>query len=197
MTDIRTMFEKDFLGAWNLEGDTTVTIKGVKAAKIKNAQDKENKKPIIAVAEFDKPFVCNSTNAETISALYGRHVEQWVGKRITLYPAQVQAFGKMNDCIRVRPQAPAASRSAPGLAFIDADGVEHKFAKGSEWLAHVEKTLADADAASAGKLWDTNQDAFYAVQTAATKANKPELIDQVAALGKSWNAKINETLAAE
>lgn len=197
MTDVRSMFDKDFIGAWSIKGDTVVTIKGVKAQKIRNAQDKENKKPVIFLDEFDKPFVCNVTNANTISSLYGRHVEQWAGKKITLYVAQVTAFGKTDDCIRIRPTAPAQTSRPAGLVFIEADGTETKMAKGGDWLDAAEKAVNEADAETCGKLWDANQDTFYSIQAAITKKGDAAMTERVGAVGKAWQLKMNATLAAE
>ncbi len=107
MTDYRTMFDKDYIGSWDLQGDTVVTITGVVKKKIKNAQEKEEHKPILSLQGYEKKWVCNVTNCTVIANMYGKHVEKWAGKRVTIYPTQTQAFGSMKDCIRVRPEMPA------------------------------------------------------------------------------------------
>ena len=39
--------------------------------------------------------------------MYGPETNEWKGKRVTLYPAVVSAFGKDAEAIRVRPNPPA------------------------------------------------------------------------------------------
>ncbi len=56
----------------------------------------------------EKLWVLNKTNALVLSDLYGPETNEWIGKRVTLYAARVQAFGKTVDAIRVRPQVPEA-----------------------------------------------------------------------------------------
>jgi hypothetical protein len=194
-TDFRTMFDKDYIGAWDLDGDRVVTITGVEAKKIKNAQEKEERKPIISLAEFGKKMVCNVTNANVIANLYGKYTEGWRGQRITIYPTQVQAFGKMQDCIRIRPGKPAATtkQSEPELALTDADGVVTTHTKGGDWLAAFETLLNDSpDHEAAGKLWDANSDVFYKIQAGAAKGENAKAIDacaRIAALAKQKMTK--------
>lgn len=113
MTDYRTMFDKDYIGSWDLQGDTVVTITGVVKKKIKNAQEKEEHKPILSLEGYQKKWVCNVTNCTMIANMYGKHVEKWAGKRVTIYPTQTQAFGSMKDCIRVRPEVPSDDGKMP------------------------------------------------------------------------------------
>lgn len=189
MTDYRLMFDKDYIGAWDLPGDTVVTITGVVALKIKNAQEKEERKPIISLAEFKKKWVCNVTNANVIANLYGKHVEKWKGKKVTLYATTVNAFGSMKDCIRVRPEVPdgandAPPAAAPELSLTDLDGVVTPYAKGGDWLAAFDKLLnASPGHEMAGKLWDANMDVFYDIQASAAKSKNTQAIDRCAQVG--------------
>lgn len=113
-TDYRTQFDKDTLAAWDLKGrDVTLTIASWKQDKVGGFDGKKaSKKIYIRFKEKQKngdpikPFVCNITNAATIAGMYGKVVESWIGKRITLYPTTT-SFGRQTvDCIRIRPEIP-------------------------------------------------------------------------------------------
>lgn len=109
MTDFRTMFDKEYLGAWDLADgkDAVVVIERVEGKTIKGKGGEENRKPVLYFVGKKKAFVCNVTNARTIARLYGKHVEAWTGKAIALYATMTSVGGEEVDCIRVRPDAPA------------------------------------------------------------------------------------------
>ena len=106
MTDYRTMFDRDYIGAWDLKGDTTVTISRVEAKELTAQGGRKSKKPIVYFERADKGFACNKTNAKTIAGMYGNDTEQWVGKKLTLFATQTQMGGETVDCIRVRNVVP-------------------------------------------------------------------------------------------
>lgn len=126
MTDYRSLYDKDFIGAWDLKDDkdTTVTITKVVGGSLVGPGGRKSKKPIIYMRGTEKGFAVNSTNGKVIAAMYSNHVEQWVGKRITLYKSTTRnpnGDGEV-DCIRVRPQIPAGK--APAQEPISGDPAE-------------------------------------------------------------------------
>jgi hypothetical protein len=111
MTDYRTMFDKEHLGAWDLQGrDVVVEIADVKAGTLVGEGGKKAKKPILKFKGKEKTMACNVTNAKAIATMYGTDTEKWIGKRITIYPTMTQFGGKDMECIRVRPQQPEADK---------------------------------------------------------------------------------------
>jgi hypothetical protein len=104
--DYRTMFDSEYLGAWDLPRDATVTIATVKAGQLVGEKGRTAKKPIITFVGKVKGFAANKTNCRTIAAMYGTDTRQWVGKRITLYATTTEFGGKSVECIRVRPGVP-------------------------------------------------------------------------------------------
>ena len=121
MPDYRSMYDRNYLYAFDLCGrDVTVTIASVKAATVKDSEGKDQKKPIIHFAEGreKRGLVLCKTNGATIAALYGNNTDKWIGKRISLFPTTTSAFGKVVECIRIRPMAPNAK--APAGSFGDA-----------------------------------------------------------------------------
>jgi hypothetical protein len=118
MTHWRELQDSDYLRAVDLKGrDVTLTIEKVVGGKITGTGGKKSKKPLCYFKEGrdPKPLGLNSTNCKAIAAMYGDQVEQWSGKRITLYPTKTDFGGETVDCIRVRPQRPAErnNRAAP------------------------------------------------------------------------------------
>lgn len=114
MTDYRSLYDKDFIGAWDLEGgDLTVTIKKCEAGNLTGVGGRKSKKPVIYMTHTDKGFCLNATNGKAIAAMYGTHVEKWAGKKITLFKSTTQFGSETMDCIRVRPQMPQQAEAVP------------------------------------------------------------------------------------
>jgi hypothetical protein len=112
--DVRKMYEKDFIYAYDLEGkDVTVTIERVTAGELTGEGGKKSKKPVLYFRGSKKGLGLCITNARIIAGLYGGFdSEKWVGKRITLYPTTTK-FGKDTvECIRIRPKVPTAQSQA-------------------------------------------------------------------------------------
>lgn len=114
MTDVRKMYDKEFLYAYDLEGrDVTVTIERVVAGKLTGTGGKSTKKPVLYFKGTEKGLGLNITNARVIAALYGGFdSETWLGKRITLYPTTTTFGSQQMDCIRIRPKVPAGKGEA-------------------------------------------------------------------------------------
>jgi hypothetical protein len=106
MPDYRSMFDRAYLGAWDLGGkDVTVRIAKVQGETLNNGKTK-NKKPVAYFDKSTKGLALNKTNSKAIAAMYGNNTDAWIGKLITLYPTQAQMGGDTVDAIRVRPQVP-------------------------------------------------------------------------------------------
>lgn len=102
-----------YLHACDLAGrDVTVTIARVTKGTLKSKEG-ETTKPLIFFEGKEKPLGANTTNCRTIAKLYGNDTTNWVGKRITLYPTETDAFGETVDCIRVRGRVPPEKSAKP------------------------------------------------------------------------------------
>jgi hypothetical protein len=79
-------------------------------------QDRD-RKAILSFQNTKKRMILNRTNAQILANLYGKEVQNWIGKRITLYCAEVQFRGTPCLAVRIREQVPGAtkenSQSAP------------------------------------------------------------------------------------
>lgn len=99
-----------YMGSWDFEPDEekVLTIAKVQQEEVTAPDGTVEMKRVITFAENgEKPFICNNTNAATISdVLNTPYMEDWNGKGIILVVQKVQAFGKLTDGIRVRPVKP-------------------------------------------------------------------------------------------
>ncbi|MEK9894918.1 MAG: hypothetical protein VW518_00645 [Burkholderiaceae bacterium] len=93
-----------FLKHQDLNGqETLITIDAYQLEEV--GQEKE-KKWVLYFRELEQGLILNATNGRTICKLYGEEMDDWVGKRITLYTAEVQFGSEMVEAIRVRAKAP-------------------------------------------------------------------------------------------
>lgn len=109
--DYDELFPGRFLKAGELkERDVTLQIAAVEIEEMPDEQgskvNKEGKRvKVRGILSFDKTsrqLVINRTNGESLKAMFGRKTMDWVGKRVTLYPAIVESFGEQVPAIRVR-----------------------------------------------------------------------------------------------
>ena len=113
MPHIDTLFPSRFLKASDLNGrDVNIQIRSVSFEEMENNRGEPEQKPVLWFEKTEKGMVLNRTNGNTIAELHGPDTERWIGQLITLYSAEVEAFGKMTDAIRVRLQ-PVTNQPAP------------------------------------------------------------------------------------
>lgn len=127
MTDWRSLIEKDYLGAWDLvdqQGkpkDFTLLIDKVESKTLKTKQlPKGKRKAVVRFKGAEKALVANSTNCETIENMYGREIEGWIGKLVTLYATTCDVGPKKGvPCIRIRPRIPTGRVDAVVAQPVD------------------------------------------------------------------------------
>jgi len=122
--DCRLLFPTIYLSAADLkERDVDLTIADLQVEEMKVKDGDDERKPILYFVETrakgkgkkEKRLVLNKTNAMIIAKIHGFETNEWIGKRITLYPTEVFAFGETKTCIRIRPKAPKEKE-------VEADG---------------------------------------------------------------------------
>ena len=107
--DFRKFMDKSFLGSWDVPdgGDLILTIDYVSRDDVQNEKGHEKKMALHFKERDYKPMICNTTNAKAISKAHGStKVDEWEGKRIGIYKAQISAFGQVQECLRVREYPP-------------------------------------------------------------------------------------------
>jgi hypothetical protein len=102
--DYDELFPNRFIKAGLLKGrPVTLTIAGVEIESMpdKKGKNGEKKKGILSFRERELQLVLNKTNGECLRGMFGRKTGAWVGKRVTLYPKMVDAFGSQELAIRI------------------------------------------------------------------------------------------------
>lgn len=114
MADVRKLYDKAYIYSYDLEGrDVTVTIESVVGGTLVGTGGTKNKKPIVKFKGTEKGLALNITNARVIAGLYGGfESEQWIGKRITLYPTTTTFGSQTVECIRIRNVIPKGKAEA-------------------------------------------------------------------------------------
>lgn len=69
-------------------GKPVFTIQSVDMDLLMDEKGKEQKKGVIAFVETEFQITANKTNGLCLKAMFGRNVQDWIGKRIALFQGQ-------------------------------------------------------------------------------------------------------------
>lgn len=80
----------------------TLTITDVELEELEDDKKGTKVRGIISFKETPKQLCLNRTNGEYLKAMFGRNIQEWRGKRVTLWPTTT-TFGRERDkpCIRI------------------------------------------------------------------------------------------------
>jgi hypothetical protein len=119
-THWKQLIDPRFVGVYALPNgeDMTVTIKYVQKETITMMGGKKEDHSLAYLAEC-KPLILNSTNSKTIEKLYGPYIEDWVGRKITLYASTTKLGSEMVECLRIRNKVPAEVKETLTAARMD------------------------------------------------------------------------------
>ena len=122
---ISQLVPSKYVKAADLNGKTvTLIIAKLVLEELGHGAEKE-RKAVLYFQKATKGLVLNRTNAMTIASLYGDESDEWAGKRISIYPTRIRAFGAMQDTIRVREEIPAQPRpQSANLAVEEAAEID-------------------------------------------------------------------------
>ena len=95
------------------EKDVSVTIDRVEMEDMGDGA----MKPIVFFQGHTKGMVCNKTNSNTISGVYGFESDDWKGKPLVLFKQWVEVQGKSDWASRVRPPTPNKTEAATGQSI--------------------------------------------------------------------------------
>lgn len=89
--DYDILFPGRFLKAGEFQGrDVTLTITEITTEELPQDKGGDRVRGIIAFQETKKKLVLNRTNGECLKTLWGRETNDWIGHKVTLYPAEYQ-----------------------------------------------------------------------------------------------------------
>ena len=101
--DYDELYPGRFLKASDLKGRKfTLTIASVDLYELEGEKGPKVK-GVIAFKETPKLITLNRINGLCLKGMFGRLVQEWAGKRITVFPSTVQEAGLMkgDPCIRI------------------------------------------------------------------------------------------------
>ena len=123
LTDARTMIEKDYLGQWDFDDgkggyiEVTVTISSVEryrppvVRKSRDGTPEKNKRIVIGFTgkngkPIRKKWLAGPVSITLLVGMFGRFVERWIGRKVTLYADPSVKFGRKTvGGVRVRSTA--------------------------------------------------------------------------------------------
>ncbi len=105
--DFDQLFPGRFIKAGEFNGkDVTLTIVSVELEPLPQDNGKDQMRGIVGFKETKKQLVLNRTNGECFKAMWGRDVDDWIGKRVTLWPAPYE--GDIAIRVKGSPDLPEA-----------------------------------------------------------------------------------------
>ena len=94
-------FPSKYLAAADLAGRTVVVV--IDSILVERVSEEPKKDlPVLYFRDKNKGLALNKTNATTIEGMHGDEMDDWIGKRISLWPTQTEFNGRAVPCIRVR-----------------------------------------------------------------------------------------------
>ena len=103
--DIALLFPSKYLKSAEFKGlDVTLTIADIKLEELATDGGGTKTKGVVSFRETKKLWVINRTNSDCLKGMWGRETDNWIGKRVTLYPAPFSDpfTGEQSTAIRVR-----------------------------------------------------------------------------------------------
>lgn len=123
LTHWKSLVNPDYLGVYSLNNgaDMTLTIDKIVREMVTSTGGKKEECTVAHFREKQKPMILNRTNSKIIQKIYGTpYVEEWHGKKITIYAATTKLAGEEVECLRIRPAIP----QNPVLKIDDTENFE-------------------------------------------------------------------------
>lgn len=117
-THWKKLTHPDYLGAYALNPgeEKTLTIKSVASELVVGTDGKKEECIVARFTEDEKPMILNKTNMKTIQKIYKTpYIEDWAGKKITIYTEKVKAFGEVVEALRIRERMPKNTPPEPDV----------------------------------------------------------------------------------
>ena len=174
-THWKKLTNPDYLGAYSLaSGDgyreIVAKIAYVKQEKVVGPDGKQEMCMVAHLADGLKPMILNRTNCKAIEKVCGSpFIDDWAGVMISVYVAEVKAFGDVVDALRIRPTKPKATSTTtdkPILCEACGDALKPAFGKNEVQLAEYSKVHCD------GKVFC--KDCLLSFRDAQQEAKKAE-----------------------
>jgi hypothetical protein len=111
-THWKQLTNPNYIGAYSLESGKDLTVQIIKVTKeIVKGEGGKQDECTIATLKDQKPMILNVTNCKTITKLFETpYIEEWAGKKITLFKAYTKLKGEDVECLRIRDKKPEQTK---------------------------------------------------------------------------------------
>lgn len=110
------VYPSKYLKAEDLgDEEPIVTIERVVMETLESKDRGKQEKPVAYFKGLEKGLVINKTNWSIIARIHGDESDDWIGKQITLFSMDVEAFGEMVNAIRVKPPRKPVAPKVEGV----------------------------------------------------------------------------------
>ena len=111
-THWKQLTNPNYIGAYSLQEGKDLEVQILKVTKeIVKGEGGKQDECTIATLKDQKPLILNVTNCKTISKLFGTpYIEEWAGKKITLFKSVTNLKGEQVECLRIRDKKPEQSK---------------------------------------------------------------------------------------
>jgi hypothetical protein len=100
--DAALLNQSNYIKSIEFKGrDVTLTIAGVKLEDLEDDKNVVKRKGVVYFVETKKGWIVNVTNTKALIAMFGRETDNWVGKKVTLFP-EANSQSESGFAIRVR-----------------------------------------------------------------------------------------------
>jgi hypothetical protein len=118
------VFPSKYLKAADLGGKPAIVrISAVTYEPLKSPEGKEQEKTVVAFAGTKKLLPLNMTNWDAVANIAGDDTDEWLNKKIELYPTTTQMGSKTVECVRIRKPSPPKEPKLPVVPDDDPDDV--------------------------------------------------------------------------
>ncbi len=110
MTHYRNLYEESqYLGAQDVQKPREVTIHSVERVKIvrkKKTDEPDEFRPHLYVAtkegeRYPRAYLFPKSVGQLLANRYGSNIDDWAGKKITLFATKCFSFGAIEECVRI------------------------------------------------------------------------------------------------
>jgi len=98
--------EGDFIGDDGRYREFVLTVKAVTMDELQlPGRSTKESKVVLAFDKAKKRLVCNRTNVKAIKSHHGKHVKDWLGKKVTVFYNPSIKFGRETvGGVRIKPK---------------------------------------------------------------------------------------------
>lgn len=115
LTHWKKLTNPNYIGSYSLQPGEERVVEFIKVVReMVTGADGKKEECTVAYLKDEKPFILNSTNCKTLTKVFeSPFIEQWVGRRCTIFSAKIKAFGEEMEALRIKSIKPPLPELTP------------------------------------------------------------------------------------